>query len=149
MITGEQIRNIVEQSIAGTENFIVEVSVKGGNRILVEMDSPSGIKISECAVVHRNIESQLDRSKEDFELTVSSPGLGEPFKIQKQFQKNLGRQVKVVHKTGIVTTGELSMADENGIELTKTEKVKINGKKQIHISKISITTEQIKSTCLI
>ena len=57
--------------------------------------------------------------------------------------------MKVVLKTGIVSTGELTMANENGIELTSEEKEKINGKKQITIKKVPFAFEQIKTTRLV
>lgn len=148
MITPDQVRKIVEEHIAGTEKFIVDASVSSGNRITVEVDSPQGVNISDCIAIHRFIESRLDRDVEDFELTVSSPGLEEPFKILKQYRKNIGRKVRVVQKTGIVTEGELTKADESGIEITHRTKEKVNGKKQIISKQININLDQIKMTRL-
>ncbi len=140
---------MVEENIAGTEKFIVDVSVNPGNRIVVEIDSPQGVNISDCTTIHRFIESKLDRNVEDFELTVSSPGLEEPFKILKQYQKNLGRKVRVVQKTGIVSEGELSKANEDEIVVTQEIKEKINGKKQRSIKLLNISFDKIKATKLI
>jgi ribosome maturation factor RimP len=149
MITPEQVRKIAEEYIAGTEKFIVDVAVNSGNRIIVEIDSPRGININDCTAAHRFIESKLDRNVEDFELTVSSPGLEEPFKILKQYRKNTGRMVRVVHKTGIVTEGELAKADDEGIEIYVKKKEKLNGKKQLIVKSVPISFVLIKETRLI
>lgn len=149
MITANQIRQFVEEKIAGTEKFIVDVAVSAGNRIVVEMDSPSGVNINDCIEIHRFIESRLDRESEDFELVVSSPGLEEPFKILKQYQKNIGRMVRVVQKAGIVTEGELAKAGNEGVEISIKKKEKINGKKQLTEKLIPISFDQIKETRLI
>lgn len=149
MITADQIRQLIEEKIAGTEKFIVDVSVSPGNRIVVEIDSPEGIYINDCTEIHRFIESKIDRESEDFELMVSSPGLEEPFKILKQYQKNIGRLVRVIQKTGIVTEGELTKAGNEGIEISIKKKEKLNGKKQLTIKLIPISFNQIKDTKLV
>ena len=146
MMTSEQIRKIIEEKIAGTEKFIVDVSVGTGNRIVAEIDNPQGIILSDCAEISRFIESKLNRDAEDFELTVSSPGLEQPFKILKQYQKNIGRKVRVIKSGGIVTEGELTKANETEIEISQTVIEKLNGKKQIIIKTIPIAFEQITET---
>lgn len=48
--------------------FLVDVIVKPGNVIVVEIDSEQGIGIDDCATLSRKIEAALDRDNEDFEL---------------------------------------------------------------------------------
>ena len=48
--------------------------------------------------VSRNIEHNLDREKEDFELSVSSPGLDQPFVVPQQYLKNIGRKISAITK---------------------------------------------------
>lgn len=149
MIKEEQILKIVEEKISGTEKFIVDVAVKSGNKITVEIDSPQGININDCIEIHRFIESKFDREIDDFELTVSSPGLEEPFKILKQYLKNIGRNVRVILKDGRGLEGKLISADEIKVEISQTKKEKVNGKKQISEKIIPIKTDEIKQTKLI
>ena len=54
----------------------------------------NGITIDECASLHRHIENNLDREKEDFELQVSSPGLDMPFAVIDQYYKNEGEKLR-------------------------------------------------------
>src|SRR5690554_3134367 len=79
--------------------FIVAISVSGNNVIQVEIDSEEGsVSIEDCVSVSRNIEHNLDREKQDFELQVSSAGLDKPFRVLKQYYKNIGNEVKVLLK---------------------------------------------------
>ncbi len=92
----------------------------------------------------RYIESNLDRETEDFELSVMSAGMTEPFKITRQYIKNIGRQVDVVTKEGNKHTGKLISADNSGIILeTKTKEKK---SKQIITNNINLEYSKIKET---
>jgi len=70
MISESYIRQLVEEKLEGTDMFIVELSVSSNNRIVVEIDGMSGVTIDDCVAVSRQIESNLDREQEDFELQV-------------------------------------------------------------------------------
>jgi ribosome maturation factor RimP len=98
MITVEQLKEIAAIKLAEGTNFIVDIIVKQGNKIIVLLDNDNGVSIGDCVSMSRHIESNLDREKEDFELSVMSPGLSEPFKIVRQYQKNIDKQVDVVTK---------------------------------------------------
>ena len=124
MITEKQITELIEEALAGTDRFPVDVSVKPGNRILVFIDSDTSVSIMDCIKLSKFIESHLDRETEDFELNVSSAGLDQPYKLLRQFSKNIGREIAVllVDKTKI--SGKLTAADENGIQVLEIKKVK-------------------------
>ena len=81
----------------------------------------------------------------DFSLEVSSPGLGEPLLMQRQYVKNIGRflQVQKVEIEGKIDVleGELKDATEDGIVL---EVVTGKGKKAETVLH-SILFENIKS----
>ena len=80
MITKEKILDIIQQKIEEDNYFIVEVDIKPGGRIVVLIDGDEGVSIDYCISISRLIEQSLDRDTEDFELEVSSPGLGQPLK---------------------------------------------------------------------
>jgi len=71
------------------------------------VDGLKGLKVQDCAAISRHIESALDREQEDFELEVSSPGLTAPFEHPLQYQKNVGRTVKVTLDDGSTVKGML------------------------------------------
>ena len=79
MIDKQLLKDTVEEAIAGTRLFLVDIAVKPGNNIIVELDSVDGIDIDSCVAVTKKIESVFDRDVEDYELEVGSAGLTSPF----------------------------------------------------------------------
>ena len=146
MIDKEYIKGLVEEFIKGTGLFLVAVKVSSANRITVLADKNDGITIDECVAIHRHIENNLDREKEDFELQVSSPGLDLPFGVIEQYYKNEGRKVEVIDNEGSKLTGILKNVTTGGFEL-ETE-VKIKGKTK-ELKDISFNFDQVKSTRVI
>lgn len=147
MITRDQIRRLAEEKLEGTDRFLVEVLVKPGNRIMIFIDSDSHVSIDHCVELSRHIEKQLDRESDDFELNVSSSGLDQPYKLSRQYIKNIGREVSVTDNEGNKVTGILKKADENGFEVIETRKIKKEITEKLYIfsySEIKETKEIIK-----
>jgi ribosome maturation factor RimP len=105
MILKDSVIQVVEEYLSATDYYLVEVKTTPDNRISVEIDSFDGVEIDFCAKLSRHIESQFDREVEDYELEVSSAGLTEPFKVLKQYEKNINNEVEVLTKTGQKMTG--------------------------------------------
>lgn len=142
MIEKNKIEEIVKQFINGTELFLVSVKISSANRITVLADKKGGITIDECVSIHRNIENNLDRDKEDFELQVSSPGLDSPFLVTEQYYKNEGKKIEVTDNDGTRHYGVLKNVTPGGFELD-TE-VKVKGKAR-ELKEISFNYDQVKS----
>lgn len=130
MIEKEIIQDLVESRLEGTDYYLVNVSVSPDNLVSVEIDNDSGVSIDDCVELSRYIENNLDREKEDFELEVGSSGVTSPFKILRQYLKNIGNEVEMILKSGIKLTGILKAADENGATITVEKKVKAEGTKR-------------------
>jgi ribosome maturation factor RimP len=126
MIDREKILNLVNEKL-DESMFLVDVSVNTNNVIHVEIDSFTGLSIDQCVAVSRHIENNLDRESEDFELQVSSPGAGQPFKVKEQYRKNTGRELEVTLKSGAVTKGLLAEANEEEILIETSAKEKPEG----------------------
>ena len=146
MTDKEYIKGLVEEFIKGTGLFLVAVKVSSANRITILADKNEGITIDECVAIHRHIENNLDREKEDFELQVSSPGLDLPFGVIEQYYKNEGRRVEVTDNDGTKLTGTLKNVTAGGFEL-ETE-VKIKGKTK-ELKDISFNFDQVKTARVI
>jgi ribosome maturation factor RimP len=110
--------------LSETEYYLVDLNISTDNRISIEIDSFEGVSIDFCAELNRHIESMLDRETEDYELEVSSAGLTEPFKVLKQYEKNVGNEVEVLTKEGKKLSGILQSANESNfvLQIEKTEK---------------------------
>ena len=151
MITVQSITQLVEEKLIGTDRFIISVKVSPNKRIEVLLDGLSNIAISDCIDMSRHIEGSLDREQEDFELMVSSAGIDEAFVVEKQYQKNIGREVDVVKKDGNKVNGKLishKEAEAIVVESSKTVKDE-KKKKQIITEQITIPLQEIKETKLV
>ena len=135
MIKQELIEKLVSEALTD-EYFIVEVTVKKGNVIDVVIDGDEGVTIQKCVDVSRQIEQNLDRETEDFELTVSSAGLGNPFLVNRQYLKNIGKKVEVKTDNEKPVTGILIRVDHEGFELETSTLEKEEGKnKKVEVIK--------------
>lgn len=130
MITENTIRGLVAEKIEGTDYYILEVDIKPGNVIKVELESMGPVSISDCVDISRQIEHNLDRDAEDFSLQVTSPGLDKPLRDYRQYVKNIGRNLKVQRTEGSEVEGELVAADQDGIKLHTKRKERVPGKKK-------------------
>ena len=120
--------------------------------IHVELDKAEGyVSINECMSVSRNIEHNLDRESEDFELHVSSAGLDKPLRVLPQYMKNIGREVKVVTTDGKKQEGLLVAASEKELTLETSRKEKIEGKKkkELIVEQHVFPMNQIKETKIV
>lgn len=148
MIDKNEIVQLVEEALASSDNYLVDVIIKPGNLIIVEIDSDKAIGIDDCVVLSKYVESRLDRDAEDFELEVGSAGITSPFKILRQYTKNIGNEVEMLLKKGIKLTGKLKAADENGVVVTIEKQVKPEGaKRKVTVEEDqSYTYDEIKYT---
>lgn len=146
MIDRNWIIQLTEEKLK-EDQFIVEVTVSQANQISVLLDSDKGVTIDDCIQLSRHIEGNLDREAEDFELQVSSAGLGQPFKVHRQYVKNREREVEVVLTNGQKQTGILKGADESGfdLEISKSEKVEGQKKKQLVTRTLRIQFDEAKT----
>lgn len=138
MIDKHLIEKLVEEKLASSSNYLVDVTVQPDNVIVVEIDNDDSVCIDDCVELSRYLEDHLDRDVEDFELEVGSAGITSPFKVLRQYQKNIGNEVEVLLTSGTKLTGVLKSADENGIVLTVAKQVKPEGAKR----KVTVEEDQ-------
>ncbi len=148
MILKDTVIQIVEEYLAKTEYYLVDIKITNDNRISVEIDAFSGVSIDFCVEVSRFIESKLDRETEDYELEVSSAGLTEPFKVLKQYEKNFGNEVEVLTKNGQKITGTLVAANETEFQIEIEKQIKPEGsKRKTTVSEmLTYNYQEIKTT---
>lgn len=130
MIDKKKLTSVVEEAIAGTEIFLVDINVDRDNRIVVELDSIHGLDVDTCASITRKIEAEFDRDAEDYELEVGSAGLTAPFKVKAQYKKNLGNEVEVLTRDGRKFQGVLSAVGEDDFTVEVPTKVRHEGAKR-------------------
>lgn len=141
-----KIKQLTEELIIKDPDcFVVDVKLKPGNNIQVFVDADAGLPLGRCIGYNKALYKQIEQAalfnEGDFELEVSSPGLEEPLKLNRQYQKNIGRLVEVVLKDGRKITGKLLAAGNEVV----VEETKGKGKKQ-EVLQHTLLFDDIKST---
>jgi ribosome maturation factor RimP len=139
--------------IAVHEGFeLYDVQIHSGKKSLLKIiiDKDGGITIDDCERMSKSLGALLDVEdliKTPYMLEVSSPGLDRPLLRQKDFEKNIGRLVRIVTLEKIDNQtffiGRLSDVGENWIRLTFDKKGK-NEDLFIPLEKISKANLEIE-----
>ncbi|MFD2034896.1 ribosome maturation factor RimP [Belliella marina] len=129
----QTIEEIVEKHLPDETHFIVDIqlienSSKPQLKILIDADQ--GVSIDACAFISRQVGEEIEAKEllEDaYVLEVSSPGVDYPLNSRRQYEKNIGRKLKVTLTDGKETEGELLQVGPSEIVLKVIKKEK--GKK--------------------
>jgi len=126
--------------------FIVDITISASNVINIELDKEQGgVSIEDCISVSRNVEHNLNREVEDFELNVSSAGMDRPLRHEKQFHKNIGRKLSVLKSNGESLEGTLHKFDAEGFHFLIEKKIKNEKNKNVLITEeITLSKAEIK-----
>ncbi len=141
------IENYINNLLQKDEDvFLVNVKIHPGNDIKVFVDADNGITIEKCIRINRALYKQIEEDSlfpnGDFALEVSSPGVDEPLKLKRQYQKNIGRTVEVLLNDETKKQGKLRSISDDYVSIEETE-----GKgKKIAMKTTSILFIQIKHT---
>ncbi len=126
-----RVKALVEEKIADRpELFLVEVKMLPNNKLIIQVDGDQGISIQDCAAISRHVGFHLEEEntiEKAYNLEVSSPGVGEPLLLNRQYHKNIGRDLSVKLADGKLKEGKLLSVNDTAI--TIEEKVKEKGKK--------------------
>ena len=154
MITKDLVRKLAQERIDELDRglFIVDISISKKSIIELEIDKVEGyVAIEDCVSVSRNVEHNLDREEQDFELHVSSAGLDKPLRVLPQYVKNIGRTVALTLKDGSEKEAVLKEATAEALVITTTRKEKKEGskKKETIIEDETILMTDIKETKIV
>ena len=127
MITAELVQRIVELHLEGTTHFLVAVAVRPG-KVVVKVDNDRAITLQELATLNKAVRTDLGEAADDAELQFSSPGMGRPFKVMRQYQKHVGRIVDIVLTDGRTLHGQLAALNGATIDLRIQHPSKVKGR---------------------
>lgn len=130
MIQKKKVEQVVNEWLAKTDYFLVDLTVSADDRIVVVIDHAEGVWIEDCAELSRFIESQLSRDEEDYELEVGSAGLGQPFRVKQQYEIHIGKSVETQTLDGKKWQGTLTKVGEEAFTLVTIQKIKPEGAKR-------------------
>ncbi len=106
--------------------FLAELVLRGELRskvVEVYVDTDAGITIDTCTSISRELSEALDAQEiimGAYRLDVSSPDLGRPIHVLRQYKKNIGRMLSVTfieEGTPQTVDGEAEAADDAGLTL--------------------------------
>lgn len=142
------IEELLHDKLVELNVFLVDVQISASGKITVMADSDKGISINELESINRYLNQALDKENNDFELTVSSPGMDQPFKVMNQYHKNVGKRVSVTLTNGSKLEGVLSNLNESGFEIHDKVKQKKEGskKKEWEETQVRVNFSDIKET---
>ncbi len=97
------------------------------------IDKPGGITVDDCEAVSRQFSDRLDQEdfiEDSYIMEVSSPGLDRPLKKEKDFERNLGREVEIRTYRPIEKEKEfygiLCAYDDNSVTIEREDKKQMN-----------------------
>ena len=112
--------------------FLIEIEVLLNNRYKVFIDSDSGVTARKCTKISRHLESYLDENDkiaDKYTLEVSSPGVERPLKLPRQYQKNVGRTLKLALSDG--RSGRFDLLEANAEKITAMPTVSKKARKKM------------------
>ncbi len=115
-----QIEKLASEAIP--EAYLVDVQLLRGDGSLlsIKADTDKGISLQECAKISRRVGAWLEQ--EDifdfkYRLEVSSPGIGSPLTLLRQYKNNIGRALQVLLLDGTQLEGILGLVDDESLVL--------------------------------
>ncbi|MDO5608292.1 MAG: ribosome assembly cofactor RimP [Capnocytophaga sp.] len=135
----EKVKELIDSALSESESlFLIDFTVSADNSVKVVIDGDNGVGIDDCIAVSRAVEHNLDREEEDFSIEVTSFGALTPFHLERQYRKNVGRQVELLFMNDKRAEGILKSVSAGVVTLETTERVpKPTGK-----GKMTVTQEQ-------
>jgi ribosome maturation factor RimP len=112
--------------------YLVEIK-HSGNKLVLFVDSDSGMTLKKCTLISRKVELMLDESELlglKYTLEVSSPGLDQPIKLLRQYKRNIGKELKIWMKDNLYLEGTLVEVKQETIQIELTPKKLKKGKKK-------------------
>ena len=130
MINRETVTTLVEEWLKEGDYFLVDVIFGDDDRIVIEIDHADGVWIEDCAVLSRFLQERLGDELGNYELEVGSAGIGQPFKVEQQYQNHIGDELEVLDGDGTKVQGRLKEVHGRNFVVTVKEKQTLEGKKR-------------------
>ncbi len=147
MIAKEDIKKVAEPKIKELNGFFVDVKANKAKVITLFFDRFDGVQVDHCLAVSKHIEEHFDREVEDYELTVCSAGLDNPFMVDEQYYKYNRKEVGVLLTNGKRKTGHI-ISYNDGVLTLEVAKKKKGSRKEYITEQVVIPKSEIKETKL-
>lgn len=143
----ETVVKFVDEAVENTDYYVVDITVSDSKikrKITVFLDTDEGITIEQCRLFSRELGNRLEEIIEEaFTLEVSSPGADSPLKFERQYIKNIGRNLKVTKTDKTEIKGKLTEINAGTITIEP------EAKKKVKPEAVTISLEEIKEAKVI
>ncbi len=139
----ERVRSIAIPILTSLGLELVEVVCVGrGPRTLVQVfiDKPGEVQLADCEEVHHSLGRALDVEDpipQAYTLEISSPGLDRPFRNREEYQKSIGKRVRVKLKQPSEgqwhLSGRLLETQESGLVVALEERRKVRKAREVRV----------------
>ncbi|HHW59241.1 MAG: hypothetical protein WBL11_05585 [Bacteroidales bacterium] len=143
MIDKEYIEKIVNEVTEGTHIFLTKLVVDTHGRIKIFIDGDSNVTIDDCIKISRYVEKKLSLIEDDFQLDVSSHGIGNPLINPRQYPKHIGHLMQIKTINNEIFRGKLIKYENEKLTL-EIKKNKEKKDKIIDLSEIKECKEVLK-----
>jgi ribosome maturation factor RimP len=137
----EKIAKVVESFLKEDKDlFLISVLIKGKEpkqKVLVIIDGDNGVNIEQCAAISRSVSHYLDENElmsSAYQLEATSAGIDSPIELPRQYQKNIGRGLKITMKDGSLLEGKLLDMTNDILKLEVAPEKKKQAASQVDVS---------------
>lgn len=124
---GDQIWTIAQEVVSDLGYELVDIELTGNRSqqvIRVYIEKPEGILLADCVAVSRKLGECLDEKDvidNSYRLEISSPGIERPLRKIQDYERYVGRRVRIRLKGGRKRqrriVGKIDGVDENNIRI--------------------------------
>lgn len=145
----EKLAEMASKISAENNCQLVDFQLKGNEqqyKLIVLVDNDNGIEIDVCAKISRQLADLIEIEnliENAYNLEVSSPGIELPITQKRQYEKNIGRLLKVFLLSGAEKEGKLTIVANESITIEGQGKP---GKVKKEDKVVEIQFDQIKES---
>lgn len=151
----EQIENFLNESLQGSDCFVISFKVKPTNNYKIYIDSDTGFTLEKSIKINRSLRRMIEENElypdGDFSLEVSSPGIDTPLVLHRQYVKNIGRslEIELLDEAAKGITGKLIAVEEDVLVLEERKLLRRHEKAPIDPTIIRVPLVDIKTATVV
>ena len=147
----ENIEKLAADILPDKDLFFVGINVSDSavkQKVTVIADGDNGISIDQCAIISRRLSRRIEEAYGEevtYTLEVTSPGADQPLLYPRQYNRHIGRKLKLVMQDGTEKTGTLENVTDTGITLLE----EIKEKKKVTTTPVQLSFSDIAKSNIV
>jgi ribosome maturation factor RimP len=147
----ENIEKLAADILPDKDLFFVGINVSDSavkQKVTIIADGDNGISIDQCAIISRRLSRRIEEAygeEVSYTLEVTSPGADQPLIYPRQYNRHIGRKLKLVMQNGTEKTGTLENVTDTGITLLE----EIKEKKKVTTTPVQLSFSDIAKSNIV